>query len=383
MGIVRRIYYKERMDLHKKYKRPLLRVAQIMSPGFTDDEFCEAFEHLQPCLWRELQDKYESYRDLDVIRKTKGRTLRNFPLPKNFILSEARSILNSIRNKHKQGSFDISEAAILKQRLENNAKLKADKYNQLLELDLYFIQEVKPAYIEKLIALYYRERKENTLDVSSRLWIVQEAAKYKSKQTIQFLKRVQSGEKNENLRMAAYYALLQMHAPDVKLHRLRKGKKRQSQILEPQHMTTPQELLQTLYNADFEKMKEFDVFISHSSENKELIHSLMQAMNKERKVCYIDWIADREQLRREMTCQETAEVIVNRIKQSKVFIYILTKECIASKWSPWELGYAYALNKPICIYQLEEIDKFPEYLGLYSTYTDVNSVIDFVKKIKL
>lgn len=49
MGIVRRIYYKERMDLHKKYKRPLLQVAQIMSPGFTDDEFCEAFEHLQPC----------------------------------------------------------------------------------------------------------------------------------------------------------------------------------------------------------------------------------------------------------------------------------------------------------------------------------------------
>ena len=108
----------------------------------------------------------------------------------------------------------------------------------------------------------------------------------------------------------------------------------------------------------------------------------MRAMNKEHKVCYIDWIADREQLKREMTSQETAEVIVNRIKQSNVFIYVLTKECIASKWSPWELGYAYAINKPICVYKLEEIDKIPEYLGLYSTFTDVNSVIDFVKKIK-
>lgn len=382
MGVVRRKYYKERVDLHKKYKRPLLLVAQTMSPGFTDDDFCEAFENLQPCLWRELQDKYESYRDLDVIRKAKGRTLRNFPLPKIFILSETRSMLSSIRNKHKQGSFDISEAVKLRQRLEKKAKLKVDRYRQLLELDLYFIQEVKPPYVEKLISLYYRERKRNTLNVSMRLWIIQEAAKYKSKQTIQFLKRVQSGEKNEKLRMTAYYALLKMHAPDVKLHRLRKGKKRQSQILEPQYMATPQELLQTLYNADFESMKEFDVFISHSSENKELIHSLMRAMNKERKVCYIDWIADREQLKREMTSQETAEVIVNRIKQSNIFIYVLTKECIASKWSPWELGYAYAINKPICVYKLEEIDKIPEYLGLYSTFTDVNSVIDFVKKIK-
>ena len=155
MGIVRKKYCKEEMDLRKKFKRPLLLVAQTMLPGFTDDDFCEAFENLQPYLWRELQDKYESYRGLDAIRKAKGRELRNFPLPKNFILSESRSILNSIRNKYKQGNFDTLETVKLKQRLEKKAKLKADRYRQLVELDLYFIQEVNPPYIEKLILMYY------------------------------------------------------------------------------------------------------------------------------------------------------------------------------------------------------------------------------------
>ena len=147
-------------------------------------------------------------------------------------------------------------------------------------------------------------------------------------------------------------------------------------------MATPQELLQTLYNAEFEKMKEFDVFISHSSKNKDLIHSLMRELNEVGKVCYVDWIADREQLKREMTSQETAEVIINRIKQSKAFVYVLTKECIASKWSPWELGYAYAINKPICVYQVEDIDDKPEYLDLYQVYTEQNDMVTFIKNTR-
>lgn len=99
----------------------------------------------------------------------------------------------------------------------------------------------------------------------------------------------------------------------------------------------------------------------------------------EKYVCYVDWIADRQQLNRQLTSKETAEVIVNRIKQSKTFVYVLTQECIASKWSPWELGYAYAIGKPTSIYQIQEVEDSPEYLNLHPIMTELKDVVDFVK----
>ena len=86
MGIVIRKYNKEMMDLHKKYKHSIEKVALTMSQGFTDDEFYEVFKRLQPVSFREINDKYISYHELDKARQKKGRRLRNFPSPKKFIL---------------------------------------------------------------------------------------------------------------------------------------------------------------------------------------------------------------------------------------------------------------------------------------------------------
>ena len=380
MGIVRRKYNKERIDLHTRYKRPIFLVAQTMLPGFTDDEFYAEFKKLQPLLWSELQDKYLSYKELDIVRKSKGRILCNFPNPKRFLILEAKQILKHIRDQHVQGNFDQHKIFQNKLILEERAREKIEKYRIGLLKDLYFVQEVNPSYVSKLINIYYSVRKINNLDVNSRLAILQEVAKYKSKDTIRFLKKIQSGDKNENLRMAAYYALLKMHAPDVILHRQRKGKKRMNQIVEPKEQQTPQELLQSIYNANFEQIKEFDVFISHSSRNKEIIHSIVKTLNNEGLVCYVDWIADRQQLQRQLTSKETAEVIVHRIKQSKFFLYIQSKECIASKWSPWELGYAYAINKPICVYPIEQVEDKPQYLDLHTICKEMKDVVACIKQ---
>lgn len=382
MGIVRRKYNKERTSLHIKYKRPITLVAQTMLPGFTDDDFYIEFKRLQPLLWQELQEKYISYRELDKARKSKGRILRRFPNPKRFILLEATQMLENIRRQHSSGNFDQHNSSQRKYILEKQATSQLDKHKIKVKKDLYFIQEVNPPYVYKLINIYYQIRRRSCIDVNSRLSIIQEVAKFRSKETIRFLKKIQSGEKNENLRMAAYYALLQMHAPDVSLHRKRKGKKNMNQIVKPEEQRTPQELLQSIYNADFEKIKSFDVFISHSSRNKKVIYSIVKALNNEGIICYVDWIADRQQLQRQLTSKETAEVIVNRIKQSNSFIYILSRECIASKWSPWELGYAYATNKPVCIYQIEPIEDKPQYLDLHITYQDIKNVVAFIKQNK-
>lgn len=376
MGIAKRKFIKSKMDISKTLKRPLLLVARTMKLGFTDEDFCGEFRRLQPILWQELQDRYASYKELNKIRKIKNRELLLFPKPEKFILSRAKHLLLRIRKEHAQGLYDKERTYKQRKELEEKAVKKVQKYREILLADLYFIQEVTPSYITKLISIYYLIRKRDNLNVDYRLWILQEVAKYRSNITIRFLKQVQCGEKNEELRLVAYYALNQMHAPYVKLHGKRKGRKKLVQIKKPQSMKTPQELLQAVYNAEYEKIKEFDVFISHSSVNKEMIHSIVKELNNSKKVCYVDWISDREQLNRQLTSKETAEVIVNRIKQSKVLLYVLTKECVASKWSAWELGYAYAIGKPIFLLQIDEVDDKPQFLDLYETYNDIQEVIE-------
>lgn len=369
------------VDLQKRLKNPLRLVAKTMQPGFTDAKFVQEFRILCPLLWRELYEIYISCSTLDVIRSKKERSNINFPSPYKFIHNASKHLLPRIRKEHKQGLYNEEDANKIREELKKKSSVDVQKFQTKLATDLYLIQEVTPSYISELISMYYDDRMKDTMNVSYRLWILQEVAKYRSLDTMIFLKQVQCGEKNEHLRLVAYHALLQMHAFDVQLHRKRDGVKKQNQIIEPHAMSTPNELLHAVYSADFEQIKKFDVFISHSSQNKELIHDIVKTLNTSRYVCYTDWMVDRDQLRRDLTSKETAEVIANRIKQSKVVLYVLTRECNASKWSPWELGYAYALNKPICVLQIEAIDDKPEYLDLHNTFDTLQDVVSYISNL--
>ena len=236
--------------------------------------------------------------------------------------------------------------------------------------------------MSKMVKLYYYLRKKNTLDVNQRLYMILEASKYRSPETIAFLKRIQQGDKNENLRLVAYKALSSMHAPDVTLHRKRKGKKKISQTKSPEKILTPVQLLKSIEVTEFERLKQFDIFMSHSSDNQKLIQTLMKELNQNGQVCYIDWVEDRNELRREYSSAETAEVIVKRIQQSKVFLYVLTEEGVASTWCAWELGVAYAIGKPIAILQLEETKHHPEYLDMYPHFSTEQISTDLIQWIK-
>ena len=381
MGIVRRKYGAERMKLHKDFKRPILLVSKTMPTDFTDDDFCAQFEKLEPLYWHRLEEKYESYRSLDAIRKKKGRHLRNFPTPKNFLLDEGKSAINKQRSLYLQGLVNEEERIALLTEMERKAKAKRGKQQKQIKDDLTFIQELCPKYMGKMVKLYYDLRKKNTLDVNQRLYMILEASKYRSPETIAFLKRIQQGDKNENLRMVAYKALLGMHAPDVMLHRKRKGKKKLSQTISPEKILTPVQLLRSIEVTEFENLKRFDIFMSHSSDNKKLIQSLMKDLNQNGQVCYIDWVEDRNELKREYSSAETAEVIVKRIQQSKVFIYVLTAEGVASTWCAWELGVAHAIGKPIAILQIEETALHPEYLDIYPQFTNEQINTDLIKWI--
>ncbi|KEQ37440.1 hypothetical protein SK667_1220 [Streptococcus mitis] len=119
----------------------------------------------------------------------------------------------------------------------------------------------------------------------------------------------------------------------------------------------PEELKKRLYIDDLEKIKKFDIFLSHNSKDEEKIITFYKKLNKNGQVVYIDWVNDKYDLKREWCNTSTVDIIKERIKQSDVFVLYFSSKTLNSQWCAWELGYADAIGKKICIYFSEKIDR--------------------------
>jgi hypothetical protein len=87
------------------------------------------------------------------------------------------------------------------------------------------------------------------------------------------------------------------------------------------------------------KSTSFDIFLSHSHEDKEYIRGLYLELTKQGYSVYVDWIVDNE-LKPSQVTKNTVEVLRKRLKQSKSLVYATSKNALSSKWMPWELGFA-------------------------------------------
>ena len=58
MGVFARQFNRIYTDYKKKFKKPLIQVAQVMNVGFSDDDFVEKFKELYPQLWDDLNLQY-------------------------------------------------------------------------------------------------------------------------------------------------------------------------------------------------------------------------------------------------------------------------------------------------------------------------------------
>ena len=117
----------------------------------------------------------------------------------------------------------------------------------------------------------------------------------------------------------------------------------------------------TAYNAAIK----YDLFISHSFSDKDLVIGLYHLFNTAGYKVYIDWIDDSSLDRKNVT-PSTAQLIKNRIDNSTGTAYISTSNSTSSKWCPWELGMADGMKGRVCILPVMDSDfKGQEYLGLY------------------
>ena len=115
--------------------------------------------------------------------------------------------------------------------------------------------------------------------------------------------------------------------------------------------------------------RQFDVFLSHSIRDAELVLGVANILEKMGQKVYIDWVVDK-QLSRDSVTKETAETLRNRMKQSFKLLYLATDNASSSKWMPWELGYFDGLKSgKVAILPLVDSEsssfRGQEYLGLY------------------
>lgn len=101
----------------------------------------------------------------------------------------------------------------------------------------------------------------------------------------------------------------------------------------------------------------FDVFLSHSFLDKDTISRVHAWLTRRGLSVYVDWITD-ESIGRPKVTKETAEVIRQRMRQSKSLLYCFSENAKNSRWMPWELGYfdGARMGRPIHLFPISDTE---------------------------
>jgi hypothetical protein len=117
---------------------------------------------------------------------------------------------------------------------------------------------------------------------------------------------------------------------------------------------------------------DFDVFLSHSYEDAEVIAGVARLLEADGLTIYVDWTVDR-QLDRSAVTPDTAKLLRKRMKHCYFFLFVSSATSPRSKWMPWELGYFDGRHQGrVGILPIVERSgqgfQGQEYLGIYPMY---------------
>jgi hypothetical protein len=125
-------------------------------------------------------------------------------------------------------------------------------------------------------------------------------------------------------------------------------------------------LIEKVYEENLEQIKDFDIFLSHSSSDRKNVILLYKNLNHQSFHVYIDWVNDKYALKRNLLNKNTANVIIQRLIKSKVLIYFHSEASLKSQWTPWEIGFFHGLGKQIFVFNPNKIE-LPSFLQVYTT----------------
>ena len=91
-----------------------------------------------------------------------------------------------------------------------------------------------------------------------------------------------------------------------------------------------QRLFESARNAAFT----YDIFLSHRAEDAQVILGLLDSLNDYGYTVYVDW-KDDPQLDRTNVNKNTANILRERMNQSKSLLFATTENAGSSRWMPW------------------------------------------------
>ncbi len=370
MGGTARQFNKMYSDYKKRFKKPIANIALLLPQDFTDDLFVNTFIELYPDLWDDLKKKYKYWHDKNNFLINHGKKSRyNFRKPYNFILDCSYDCRNKLRKSKNYSSLSPEEKDKLKKEISKRSIKKQQTIQAKISHNLYYVQEIEPSYTKAFIDKYF-----TTHDLHERLEIIRELSKYKSDSIVNFFYKVNACTRNFSLKQESMQYIQAVGLPFV-LRRKKKGKTNFIDNEIVKNDCNPEILMQRIYVNRLEKLKEFDMFISHNSRDEAEIVDFYKKLNSQGYVAYIDWVNDKFDLKRQWCNATTAQIIKERIKQSKVFILFLSESTLDSQWCPWELGYADALGKKICIYlHGTDLSHIPQFYSSYPQLLMYNQI---------
>ncbi|OCA96495.1 toll/interleukin-1 receptor domain-containing protein [Clostridium beijerinckii] len=368
MGETARQFNSIYIKYKQQFKRPIQNVANLMHRGFSDDDFIRKFKEIYPDLWLDLNSQYEYWHKKNEYIISKGKKSRyNFRKPYNFILDCGFHTIPNIRKKHELGKIlplyeQVKLSKDIVEKSKNKLKKKIDKKVSIMK----YLQEIHPQYADYFIDSYFK-----TYDLHTKLEIMRELSKYKSEKIVEFFYKVNAGTRNFSLKQEAMKYIQALQLPFV-LRRKKEGKTNYIDNEIVKNNNSPEILLQRIFVDDLEAHKKYDVFISHNSRDEEYVIDIYKNFNKYGLVAYVDWVSDKFDLKRTWCNASTSKVIKERIRQCQCIVYIWSENVLKSQWCPWELGYADALGKPICILGLTDESNIPQFYLSYPKLIQLN-----------
>ena len=371
MGTTIRKYNAFRVRLQRQIKTKCAKIAPLMTPGFSDDEFINTFRKLFQQEWNELQKVYDYYCLKDKTRP--GRKFR-FPTPQYFVLGVSESVRNAIRLKYTNGfQFNDAIVAEVRDQLEQSSlKRTAKQAEKQAQIDGR-TQSVSADYVRKIMVQYRHG------SPKERLLIVKELGKYNTQYTRKSLYKVLAGEEDYFIRQEAFF-LLQQFGCVVFLPSKGRGRKEKKNTLLKAYGAYKEDVGRTgtdiiidIERGSIESMKQYDIFISHDSKDKEVVSNLISRLNRRGYVVYVDWVSDREDLARGKANADTALALLERMNQSSAMLVLRTNAEAISPWVAWEVGYYQSTGKKICVFNLfqSDVQREPEFLRMHAKVLDV------------
>ncbi len=353
----RKEYMRENLFLKNLHlKNCNKKLSMVLSPNFSKEMYIDTFQKCFPHLWEDIVTFCNTRNDNCLRRKKKGLRTVSCYSPEKYLVKKARP------QNLKPFPISQQERDRNKERLIITGNQKQQQRKDKLKDNLVYVQEVCPPYIDKLIKAYFDIRKQQTLDINARYLILLEASQFKCRQTLSFLHKVNACDKNQDLRMMAFYALQRM-GEHPWLSRNRKGKKRLSQVKRIDIQKNPTELLELYSKHQVLLYQKFDIFLSHSSRDEIELLTIKSILNKQGYTVYIDWVNDREMLNRANQDDNTWNALFLRMDQSCRLLYVMTDNCICSDSTQKEVEYFKSKNKSIFVYQPKTISRNePAYL---------------------